>query len=440
MRNKLTYIAAFLMLVSFTATKAQVSEPFKNPFPSPLSVAHTWNRSLTKKAGQMLGEQWAKEGMKEVNAPNLTVVQPRYNQCCLNFYGESPYLTAETGVEMVKGLQNKEQLKAFLVFDEKERQAPYVRPYQRVLDEAHAAGIATEAQIQSSANKKTKTLPVSDEFKKTALQVAHESIVLLKNAGNILPVDTAWVKSIAVCGQQELVNDMKVSLEQTLACKVIVTENTEEASKADMIVVFEDDSIDSEATNRLLLTGKPVVMVLLNSHPVKLDNALNASAIIEAWHPGQQGPQAIANVLAGIYNPGGKLTVTFPDFAFGHGLSYTDFRYTNLRLEPNQITPDGSVTVRFNVTNTGNRAGAEVVQVYLTDENSSVKLIEPKLEACKRTNINPGQTKEVKFTIRQRNMVLLNQAGKWVIEPGFFTVKVGGSSDDIRLQGRFEVK
>lgn len=440
MRNKLTYIAAFLMLVSFTATKAQVSEPFKNPFPSPLSVAHTWNRSLTKKAGQMLGEQWAKEGMKEVNAPNLTVVQPGYNQCCLNFYGESPYLTAETGVEMVKGLQNKEQLKAFLVFDEKERQAPYVRPYQRVLDEAHAAGIATEAQIQSSANKKTKTLPVSDEFKKTALQVAHESIVLLKNAGNILPVDTAWVKSIAVCGQQELANDMKTSLEQTLACKVIVTENTEEASKADMIVVFEDDSIDSEATNQLLLTGKPVVMVLFNSHPVKLDNALNASAIIEAWHPGQQGPQAIANVLAGIYNPGGKLTVTFPDFAFGHGLSYTDFRYTNLRLEPNQITPDGSVTVRFNVTNTGNRAGAEVVQVYLTDENSSVKLIEPKLEACKRTNINPGQTKEVKFTIRQRNMVLLNQAGKWVIEPGFFTVKVGGSSDDIRLQGRFEVK
>ena len=144
--------------------------------------------------------------------------------------------------------------------------------------------------------------------------------------------------------------------------------------------------------------------------------------------------------MAGIYNPGGKLTVTFPDFAFGHGLSYTDFRYTNLRLEPNQITPNGSVTVRFNVTNTGNRAGAEVVQVYLTDENSSVKLIEPKLEACKRTNINPGQTKEVKFTIRQRNMVLLNQAGKWVIEPGFFTVKVGGSSDDIRLQGRFEVK
>ena len=154
----------------------------------------------------------------------------------------------------------------------------------------------------------------------------------------------------------------------------------------------------------------------------------------------QQGMQAITNVLAGTYNPGGKLAVAFPDYAFGHGLSYTDFRYSDLRIEPASIGTDGSVTVRFNVTNTGTRAGAEVVQVYLVDEQSTVPLQSPKLEACKRTNINPGQTKEIKFTIRHRNMVLLNRAGEWTVEPGFFTVRVGNSSDDIRLQGRFEVK
>ena len=191
---------------------------------------------------------------------------------------------------------------------------------------------------------------------------------------------------------------------------------------------------------KLLLTGKPVALVLLNSRPVALDKANEAAAIIEAWHPGQQGMQAITNVLAGTYNPGGKLAVAFPDYAFGHGLSYTDFRYSDLRIEPASIGTDGSVTVRFNVTNTGTRAGAEVVQVYLVDEQSTVPLQSPKLEACKRTNINPGQTKEIKFTIRHRNMVLLNRAGEWTVEPGFFTVRVGNSSDDIRLQGRFEVK
>lgn len=189
-----------------------------------------------------------------------------------------------------------------------------------------------------------------------------------------------------------------------------------------------------------MLSGRPVVLILLNSRPVALKEAGKAAAIIEAWHPGQQGIQALADVLSGTYNPGGKLAVTFPDYAFGHGLSYTDFSYSNLRIEPSSITPEGSVTVRFNVTNTGQRAGAEVVQVYLEDEKSSVPLQSPKLEACKRTNIQPGQTKEVKFTIRHRNMVLLDKTGKWTVEPGFFTVRVGSGSCDIRLQSRFEVK
>lgn len=436
MRHKLIPMSILALMVGYTGLHAQESAPFRAPFPSSLSVAHTWNRSLTKKAGQMVGEQLAREGVKEVALPDLTVVTTATTGNILNTYGQSPYLTAETGVEMVKGLQNKNQLKAYLTFDAKEKNAPYVRPWQRVSDEAHAAGIASPAQVKATAAFGATGNNVSDEFKMTALQVAHESITLLKNAGNILPLDTTWAKRITVCGDAQLVADMLPVLKAGLPCKV----DAGSPAAADLILVFEDDNIDQARMEKLLLTGKPVALVLLNSRPVALGKANEAAAIIEAWHPGQQGMQAITNVLAGTYNPGGKLAVAFPDYAFGHGLSYTDFRYSDLRIEPASIGTDGSVTVRFNVTNTGTRAGAEVVQVYLVDEQSTVPLQSPKLEACKRTNINPGQTKEIKFTIRHRNMVLLNRAGEWTVEPGFFTVRVGNSSDDIRLQGRFEVK
>lgn len=436
MRHKLIPMSILALALGCNGLHAQESAPFRAPFPSSLSVAHTWNRSLTKKAGQMVGEQLAREGVKEVALPDLTVAAPGTADNCLNTYGQSPYLTAETGVEMVKGLQNKGQLKAFVTFDAREKDAPYVRPWQRVADEAHAAGTATPAQVAATAQFGKTGTGVSDEFKKTALQVAHESITLLKNAGDVLPLDTSWAKRVAVSGDIQLVNDMLPALKASLPCTV----NTDTPATADLILVFEDDDIDQARMERLLLTGRPVVVVLLNSRPVALGKAREAAAVIEAWHPGQQGMQALTDVLTGAYNPGGKLTVAFPDYAFGHGLSYTDFRYSDLRIEPATIGTDGSVTVRFRVTNTGTRAGGEVVQVYLVDEQSSVALQSPKLEACKRTNINPGQTKEVKFTIRHRNMVLLDKAGQWVIEPGFFTVRVGSSSDDIRLQGRFEVK
>lgn len=440
MKHKIFSTSILAILLGCYSLQAQEPESFRTTFPSALSVAHTWNRSLAKKAGQMVGEQMRKEGITETTAPNLTVIKPGDTRNLLPFYGESPYLTAETGVEMGKGLQNKGQLKAFICFDKKEVSAPYVRPFERVLTEAHAAGIATNEQIKGTTTFGQTSANVSDEFKKTALQVAHESIVLLKNAGNVLPVDTAWVKHVAVSGDTDLATCMTNCLKTTLPCTVTQTDKTENAAQADLILVFEDDVIDQERIKELMLSGRPVVLILLNSRPVALKEAGKAAAIIEAWHPGQQGIQALADVLSGTYNPGGKLAVTFPDYAFGHGLSYTDFSYSNLRIEPSSITPEGSVTVRFNVTNTGQRAGAEVVQVYLEDEKSSVPLQSPKLEACKRTNIQPGQTKEVKFTIRHRNMVLLDKTGKWTVEPGFFTVRVGSGSCDIRLQSRFEVK
>lgn len=422
-----TLLTASLLAGTLCAV-AQQSTAFKNPFPCSLSVAHTWNRSLTKKAGQVLGEQWAKEGLKEVASPCLNVTSGANGQSCTDTYGSSPYLIAEMGVEMVKGLQNKGQLKAFLTIDNKERNAPYVRPYERVMAEANAAGIATAKQIKAIHVPGTRQ-PVSDEFRKTALQVAHESMVLLKNAGGLLPVDTAWVKQIAVCGDALLVADMMPVLDDALACDVKAAMSVEDAAEADLILLLEGDDIDRSLVHALELTGRPVALVLFNSHPVALGEATHCAAIMEAWQPGQQGRQAVADVLTGNYNPGGKLTVALPDFPLGHGIGYSPFCYRNLRVKPS----GDDFIVTFDVKNMGTRAGGEVVQVYLNDGQECT------LEACKRTNINPGQSKAMKFTIRERNLLHLDKQGRWMVKPGTYTLSVGGGSDDVRLQSSFTV-
>ena len=473
-------------LGSFALLQAQVGQPFQGSFPSDLSIGHTWNRSLVKKAGQVLGAQMSQEKQTKVTYPNLSVIQPGQRDY-LPFYGESPYLVAETGVEMVKGLQNNGQLKATLCIALEEEKATYVSPYKRVLTEAKAEGGVqtvkegfkiTSSQIQcrpsaapsaasgipsvtssselsfasvdtpqnESMSASSKEIPETErlkDFQKTALQVAHESIVLLKNAGGTLPLDTLVTQTIALYGDENLTTPMLPALKSKLNAQsqvFILPKTLEGINNADLIIALIGDEINERSLQPIMASGKPVVLTLLNSHPVSLKNTSPyLPAILEAWHPGEQGPEAIANVLTGAYNPGGKLTVSFPEFPVGHGLSYTTFRYTDLKLEPQHITTEQSVAVSFKVTNVGTRTGGEVVQVYLTDESASVPLLSPKLEAFKRTNIKPGETKEVKFTIRRRNMELLNANGEWVIEPGRFHVHVGASSEDIRLNGSFEV-
>jgi len=443
-----------LALCGFSLTQAQsVANPFQAAFPSYLSIGHTWNRSLVKKAGQVIGAQLNGQKQNKMVFPNLSVIQ-KGEENYLPFYGESPYLIAETGVEMVKGLQHNGQLKTTLCIRPEEEKATYVSPYKRVLAEAKAeggikvcpTGFDTEAMnaIRNLNEKKNASSPETwNDFCKTALQVAHESIVLLKNEGSTLPLDTLVPQTIALYGDKSIVTPMLPALQDKLHAQsrvFILDESLKDINQANCILVFTTDGVNEQKLQPVMTSGKPVVLTLLNSRPVSLKNiSPYMPAILEVWHPGQQGPEAIADVLTGAYNPGGKLTVTFPEYPTGHGLSYTTFRYTDLTLEPNRISPEESVTVRFKVTNTGTRAGGEVVQVYLTDETSSVPLISPKLEAFKRTNIQPGQTKEIKFTIRRRNIELQNAEGKWVIEPGRFYVHVGASSEDIRLNGCFEV-
>ena len=232
-----------------------------------------------------------------------------------------------------------------------------------------------------------------------------------------------------------------------------------------------------ELLEAVMETGKPVVLVLINGRPLSINWADKfVPAILEAWYPGSQGGRAIAEALFGDYNPGGKLTVTFPKtvgqipfnfpakpasqvdggqtpgmggnqaringplYPFGYGLSYTTFEYSDMRLSSSVITDHQPVTVTCKVKNTGSRAGDEVVQLYMRDVVSSVTTYEKSLRGFERVHLEPGETKEVKFELLPRDFQLLDIDKHWVVEPGMFQLMIGASSEDIRLKKGLEIR
>ncbi|MCW5976916.1 MAG: glycoside hydrolase family 3 C-terminal domain-containing protein [Bryobacteraceae bacterium] len=219
-------------------------------------------------------------------------------------------------------------------------------------------------------------------------------------------------------------------------------------------------------------TRTPTVVVLVNGRPLSTPwIAKNVPAVVEAWLPGEQGGHAVADILFGDVNPSGKLSVTIPRhsgqlpayynykpsksywitrsqyvdmesgplYPFGHGLSYTAFEYGNLRIAPKEIRPEANVEVRVDVKNTGARAGAEVVQLYLEDVISSVTTPVKELKGFEKIRLDPGQQRTVQFTLTPDHLALLDKDLHRVVEPGTFNVMVGSSSEDIRLRGSFEV-
>jgi beta-glucosidase len=197
-------------------------------------------------------------------------------------------------------------------------------------------------------------------------------------------------------------------------------------------------------------------------------------AIIEAMFPGEFGGLAIAEALFGDYNPGGKLSFTVPKtvgqipmnfptkpaaqaeqrgggpngtstqangvlYPFGHGLSYTTFQYDNLQVSPRTQKPQGTIRVSVDVTNTGTRAGDEVVQLYLRDQLSSVITYDQVLRGFQRITLAPGEKRTVTFTLGPEDLQLLDERTGWVVEPGSFEVQVGSSSADVRVRDRFEI-
>ena len=198
--------------------------------------------------------------------------------------------------------------------------------------------------------------------------------------------------------------------------------------------------------------GKPTVLVLMNGSALAVNWANeNLDAIISAGYPGQQGGNAIADVLFGDYNPAGRLPVTYyksvaqlpsfeeydmkgrtykyfteePLYPFGFGLSYTTFECSELQVSEKVSTGD-EVVIKVNVTNTGEMAGEEVVQLYITDEKATSPRPIRQLEGFERIYLKSGESKLVEFTLKPRQLSMINNKDKRVIEPGWFTVSVGG--------------
>lgn len=219
-----------------------------------------------------------------------------------------------------------------------------------------------------------------------------------------------------------------------------------------------------ELINKVAATGTPVVVVLIGGSAITMNNWMNnVAAIVDAWYPGEEGGNAVADMLFGDYNPSGKLPVTFPVtegqlpltynhkptgrnddyinltgqplFPFGFGLSYTQFEYGDLFFDKTQIKNNETTTAHCTVKNTGTKDGDEVVQLYIRDVLASVARPVKELKGFQRIFIKAGETKEIEFKITPELLQMLNDKMKWVVEPGEFRIMLGASSKDIRARG-----
>ncbi len=356
--------------------------------------------------------------------------------------------------------------------------------------------------------------------------MAARSMVLLKDTGHALPLSTG-VSSVAVVGPlandpaDQLGPDVPIgynlaqgkvvpvlagikaavphaTVRYAQGCDTSCTStagfgaavSAAKASAVTVVVVGEPAADSGEASSRskidlpgqqlalvqaIAAAGKPYVVVLMNGRPLTIPwLAVNAPALLEAWFPGTEGGNAVADVLFGKVNPGGKLPMSFPrdvgqipvyynelptgrpfqasnkytsryldvpntpQYPFGYGLSYTTFALSNLHLSAGSIPRTGTLTVSADITNTGSTAGDDVVQLYIHDQVASILQPVRRLDGFQRVTLKPGQTQKVTFTLGPANLGFYDNQGQFTVEPGGFDVYVGDSSAG-GLHGQFTV-
>ena len=395
-----------------------------------------------------------------------------------------------------------------------------------------AVGLFDHPYVSEEDMARADVLVNGQEHNRTALRASLESLVLLKNNG-VLPLDAASLKRVAVIGPNAdedgyahvhygpqatesvtVFQGLKTALEGKAKVKYVqgcphvdsqwpdseiygFTPTREErrgirkavraARKADVAVLVlggnlrtcgenrSRTSLDLPPVQQMLVsevekTGTPVVIVLVSGRPLTINKEERlADAVLQAWYPGAHGGTAVAMALLGQYNPGGKLSVTFPRtvgqipynfpykpgsqidgyvglgpdgkktrasgalYHFGYGLSYTTFQYSNMTLSSERILPGQGVTVSFDITNTGALAGDEVAQLYLNDKVSSITVYEKLLRGFERVHLEPGETKTVTMELPPQAFEMLNLKMEKVTEPGLWDIYVGSSSIDLRL-------
>jgi beta-glucosidase len=370
----------------------------------------------------------------------------------------------------------------------------------------------------------------SDANRAIALEAARETITLLKNEGNLAPLNLKKLKSIAVvgpnanrsllggysCAPKHNVTVLegisaragnKVKILYSEGCKItqdggswykdevlpgdpeqdrkMIAEARKIAKKSDVVVLCiggneltsreswslthmgDRTNLDlvgrqNELVKAMLETGKPVIVFLFNGAPISINYvAENIPTIFECWYLGQECGNAVANVLFGDHNPGGKLPISIPRSAgqlpvfynykpsarrgflwdsaqplypFGFGLSYTKFQFTNVRLTKGKIRPEGSTRVLVDVKNIGKRAGTETVQLYIRDLFSSVTRPIKELKGFTKVFLKPGETQTVSLTITPESLAFYDIDMKYSVEPGEFEIMLGNSSRDADLQ------
>ncbi len=470
----------------------------------------------------ILRHEWGFDGLIVSDYFGITDLVTLHHVVATN--PEAAKMALEAGIEIELPFEATFSSLVDQVHQGKISEATIDRAVTRLLRAKFEAGLFENPYVDPDYAEK---LTNNAEHQKLALQAAHESIVLLKNQNNLLPLEKSKYKRIAVIGPNaadlhlggysnkpgrgvgllqavkdkvgpsaEVVYSEGCKITETLpdwdADKVVlgdpalnakrIQEAVVVAKKADIVILAlgeneqtsreawavnhlgDRDSLDllgnqDDLVKAILATGKPTIVYLQHGRPNSISYiAENVPAIVDGWYLGQEGGTAIADVLFGDYNPGGRLSITVPRsvgqlpdyyyqkpsakrgflgtpitplFPFGWGLSYTSFKYDNLRVTPDTIGPEGTTTVSVDVTNTGKASGTEVAQLYIRDEVSSVTRPVKELRGFRRIAIDPGKTQTVTFTLGPDELSFLDREMHRVVEPGSFKIMVGGNSVDL---------